>query len=342
MNIPSTMKVAAVSPGLPIEDARSIQDSDRPVPVPGPRDLLVKIEAISVNPVDTKVRRSAQTPSGSDVLGWDAAGIVVGMGEEVSMFTPGDEVYYMGSIHRPGANAEYHLVDERVTARKPQTLTFAEAAALPLTSLTAWETLFHNFQLPLAQDSLNRTILIAAAAGGVGSIALQLARVLTNANLIGTASRPESIAWARSMGAHDIVDHHASLIEQVRDVAPGGVTDVISSQETDLHFSAYAELLTPRGKITVLDEPTSVDILELKGKSVSLHWENVFTRPVLQTSDMEAQGRILQDVARLVDSGLIRTTLQQEIPGINATNLRTAHQMLESGTQIGKLVLSGF
>ncbi|PNH78183.1 zinc-binding alcohol dehydrogenase family protein [Arthrobacter sp. AFG20] len=336
------MKVVAVTPGLPIEDAGSMQDSERRVPAPGPRDLLVKIEAISVNPVDTKIRRSARIPSGSDVLGWDAAGTVVAVGEEVSRFTPGDEVYYMGSINRPGANAEYHLVDERVTAHKPQSLTFAEAAALPLTSLTAWETLFHNFQMPLGLDGLNRTVLVAAAAGGVGSIVLQLARTLTNAQVIGTASRPESVDWAKSMGAHHVVDHHASLIEQVHDVAPAGVTDIVSSQGTDLHFSAYAELLTPRGKITVLDEPASVDILELKGKSVSLHWENVFTRPALQTSDMHSQGRILENLARLVDSGLIRTTLQQEIPGINAANLRKAHQILESGSQIGKLVLSGF
>ncbi|PNH78950.1 zinc-binding alcohol dehydrogenase family protein [Arthrobacter sp. AFG20] len=337
------MKAVAVTPGLQVEDPRSFQDTERTVPIPGDRDLLVKIEAISVNPIDTKVRRrSPKTPSGSDVIGWDAAGTVVAIGKGVSHFTLGDHVYYAGSIQRPGANAEYHLVDERIAARMPQSLSFAEAAALPLTALTAWETLFHNFQLPLGLDSLDRTVLVGASAGGVGSMALQLARVLTNAQLIGTASRQESSAWAKSMGAHHVVDHRSSLIDQVHEVAPDGVTDIISSQATDLHFSEYAELLAPRGKITILDSPTSVNILELKGKSVSLHWENVFTRPVHQTSDMKVQGRILEDVARLVDSGLVRTTLRQEIAGINAANLRTAHEVLESGTQIGKLVLTGF
>lgn len=341
MRVPSFMKAAVALTGSQATDNESIIDVKLPVPKPGDRDLLVRVEAISVNPVDTKMRLRAGAP-GRNVLGWDVSGTVVEVGAKVSLLAPGDEVYYCGSIDRPGANSEYHLVDERLVGQKPSTLSFAEAAALPLTTLTAWESLFHNFQIPLGSDSLDRCLLIAGGAGGVGSIAIQLARPLTNATIIATASKPASIEWTKRMGAHHTIDHHGSLSDQVTALTASGVTDILSSQATDQHYAAYTQIIAPRGRITVLDEPTSIRIMDLKGKSASLLWENVFTRPAFQTSDMHIHGKILNDVGRLVDTGLIQSTLRQEIGQINAKNLRETHRMLESGAVIGKLVLTGF
>jgi zinc-binding alcohol dehydrogenase family protein len=241
----------------------------------------------------------------------------------------------------PGANSEYHVVDERLVGHKPTTLSFAEAAALPLTTLTAWESLFERLGVRVGKPLDGPVVLITAAAGGIGSIALQLARRLTGATLIGTASRPETARWALQMGAHHTVDHRKPLVEQVRAIAPNGVDRVLSTAHTEQHLAAFAELLVPYGRITVLDEPEGFDLMALKDKSISWHWQEIMTRPVQQT-DVSAHGDILDEVARLLDAGLLRSTMTQELGPINAANLRHAHRRLESGRTTGKVVLAGF
>lgn len=344
------MKAVAHRQGLRGNDASRLEDVELPVPTPGPRDVLVKVEAISVNPVDTKVRIASEADltafnfpkADLKVLGWDVAGIVRATGTDVSLFEVGDEVYYCGAIDRPGANAEFHVVDERLIGHKPKTFTFQAAAALPLTALTAWEALFERMGLRFGKPAERRTLLITAAAGGVGSIAVQLARTLTSVTIIGTASRPETVSWAKQMGAHHVVDHRRSLTEQVRRIAPEGVDYVLSTSSTDEHFSAFPELLVPFGKLVVLDEPVNINLLQLKTKSLSFHWQMVFTRSLLKTTDQSVHQEILEEVSRLADMGLLRTTLTQDLGTINAENLRRAHEIIESGRSVGKVVLSGF
>jgi zinc-binding alcohol dehydrogenase family protein len=342
MTLPTEMKSIAYRRSLPIDDDRSLLDIEVPVPTPRAGDLLVKVEAISVNPVDTKVRRGVDPRGTPKILGWDVAGTVVTTGDGVSRFGIGDDVYYCGAIDRPGANCEYHVVDERLVGHKPVSLSFAEAAALPLTTLTAWESLFERLGLRIGKPLRGPVVLITSAAGGVGSIALQLARRLTSATLIGTASRWETAQWALQMGAHHVVDHRKPLVEQVRTIAPSGVDRVLSIGHTDKHFVAFTDLVVPYGRITVLDEPEDFDLMALKDKSISWHWQNVFTRPVEQTADLAAHGDILKEVARLLDAGLLTSTVTQDLGPINASNLRRAHRLLESGTTIGKVVLSNF
>lgn len=321
----------------------SLLDIDLPRPVPGPRDLLVEVRAVSVNPVDTKVRRRAGAePGGWKVLGWDAAGVVVEVGAEVTRFAPGDEVFYAGSLNRQGTDAEYHAVDERIVGRKPSTLDFAQAAALPLTAITAWETLFDRLDVRKAVSGAAQALLVIGGAGGVGSIAIQLARQLTDLTVIATASRLETVAWVRDLGAHHVVDHSRPLAAEVAALGIGAPAFVFSTTATDRHLAAVAELIAPQGRWALIDDPGVVDIAPFKRKSVSTHWELMFTRPLFETPDMGAQGTLLDEVSHLVDSGVLKTTLGDHFGTINAANLRRAHAVIESGTARGKIVLEGF
>ncbi|MGK8478319.1 zinc-binding alcohol dehydrogenase family protein [Stutzerimonas stutzeri] len=337
------MKAVAYFESLAIDDPRALQDVELPEPVPGPRDLLVEVRAISVNPVDTKVRRNTQPEGGQPkVLGWDVAGVVVGVGSEVSLFKVGDEVFYAGSIARAGGNSERHLVDERIVGRKPRSLSFAEAAALPLTAITAWELLFERLQLVEGQGA-GQQLLIVGAAGGVGSIMLQLARQLTKVSVIATASRPETQAWARELGAHHVIDHSQPLHAELQRAGFASVSHVASLTQTDQHFDQMVEALTPQGRLALIDDPAQpLDVMKLKRKSLSLHWELMFTRSLFETPDMIEQHHLLQRVSQLVDLGVLRTTLGEHFGTINAANLRRAHALLESGKAKGKIVLEGF
>ena len=338
------MKAVAYYHSLPADHADALQDVDLPTPTPGPRDLLVEVKAISVNPVDTKIRRNvAPTDGDAKVLGWDASGIVKAVGSEVSLFQPGDRVYYAGAINRAGANSELHVVDERIVGHMPNSLPFAEAAALPLTAITAWELLFERLQITQGNTDLGQSLLIVGAAGGVGSILVQLARQLTGLTVIGTASRPETQAWVRELGAHHVIDHRQPLSEELKRIGINQVTHVASLTQTDQHFAQLVEALAPQGRLALIDDPEQpLDIMQLKRKSLSLHWELMFTRSLFETADMIEQHRLLDRVAELVDAGTLRTTLGEHFGNINAANLRRAHALLESGTAKGKIVLEGF
>lgn len=324
---------AVVAPRpLPVTDPECLVDSEIEVGAPGPYDLLVDVRAVSVNPVDRKVRSSFDPADGPKVLGFDAAGVVVEAGNAVQGYAPGDEVFYAGTIDRPGSNAHRQLVDSRVVGRKPSTLDFAAAAALPLTSLTAWECLHDHLRIA---DGSTGTLLVVSAAGGVGSMVLQLGR-RAGLTLVGTASRPASADWAREMGAHEIADHH-DLVGSVRKVAPDGVQYVFSPV-SDGNVEAYAELMTPRGVVVAIDEPEGLDTLPLKAKSQAWHWELMFTRP-LHEPGSTAQREILDEVARLVDAGELRTTETVRLEGLNAVSLREAHRLIETGGTVGKIVI---
>jgi zinc-binding alcohol dehydrogenase family protein len=326
--------------GLPIEDPRSLYEIDLPRPEPGPRDLLVKIRAIAVNPVDTKVRAGVPTDT-PRVLGWDALGTVEAVGPAVTLFKPGDEVFYAGSLIRPGAYAEYGVVDERIAGHKPKSLDDANAAALPLTSLTAWELLFDR--LGVAEGAGDGdALLILGAAGGVGSILTQLARQLTKLRVIGTASRPHTRDWVRDLGAHDVIDHSHPLLDQLRAIGIEHVRYVASLTHTDAHYSQIVDALAPQGKFGVIDDPKMLDAMPLKRKAISLHWELMFTRSLFETPDMIRQHEILERIATLIDAGTLRTTLGEHFGTISADNLRRAHVLIESGRARGKIVLEGF
>lgn len=330
------------TPGT-IDRADALKDIELPRPVPTGRDLLVAVRAVSVNPVDTKVRRSARpTDDGWKVLGWDAVGQVVEVGDGVAGFKLGDDVFYAGSITRPGSNSEFHLVDERIVGSKPASLSDAEAAALPLTALTAWEMLFDRIDVAKPVPGAANAILIVGGAGGVGSIAIQLVRALTDLTVIATASRPETEAWVRELGAHHVIDHSRPLAEQVGALGIGSPAFVFSTTETLRHLSEIVELIAPQGRFGLIDDPDALDVTPFKRKAVSIHWELMFTRSIFQTADMGEQGRILGQVARLVDGGRIRTTATSTLTPINAANLRQAHALLESGKARGKVVLEGF
>ncbi|AMJ63303.1 zinc-binding alcohol dehydrogenase family protein [Bosea sp. PAMC 26642] len=321
----------------------SLIDLDLPEPVALGRDLLVEVKAISVNPVDTKVRRSAQPPAGeARILGWDASGVVKAVGPAVTAFKPGDAVFYAGAINRPGANAEFHLVDERIVGKKPLSLSFAEAAALPLTTITAWEMLFDRLKIRDAVPGSAKAVLIVGGAGGVGSIAIQLARRLTDLAVIATASRPETRAWVKELGAHHVVDHSKALSEGVSALGLGAPGLVFLTTHTSQHLPEVVKLVAPQGRIGVIDDPGVLDVMPLKGKAVSLHWEMMFARSMHQTADMQAQGDLLNEVSRLVDAGEIQTTLAETFGSINAANLKRAHALIESNRAKGKIVLEGF
>ncbi|RAO75821.1 zinc-binding alcohol dehydrogenase family protein [Dyella jiangningensis] len=337
------MKAVAYRQSLPVSDPQSLLDIELPDPVAQGRDLLVKVEAVSVNPVDTKIRKRADPQGADKVLGWDAAGTVVATGADVTLFKPGDTVYYAGAIDRAGSNAALQLVDERIVGRKPSTLDFAQAAAMPLTTLTAWELLFDRLGVPRGSAARSGVVLIVGGAGGVGSMAIQLARRLTNVTVVATASRDDSRAWATKLGAHHVVDHRHDLAAAVKAVAPQGVDYVLSLTHTEQHFPALVELLKPQGKLGLIDDPsTPLDIGLMKSKSLSLHWEFMYTRSLHHTEDMQAQHRILNEASDLVDAGVLRSTLRENLGTITADNLRRAHARLESGSTIGKLVLAGF
>ncbi|MEW6483818.1 MAG: zinc-binding alcohol dehydrogenase family protein [Pseudomonadota bacterium] len=324
--------------GLPLTDPKSLYDTELEKPQPSGHDLLVKIKAISVNPIDTKVRQS-DNPSSPKVLGWDACGVVEAVGDSVTLFSPGDEVFYAGSLIRPGTYAEYHLVDERITGRKPATLSAAEAAALPLTSLTAWELLFDRLQVGGGQG---KSLLIVGAGGGVGSILTQLASRLTGLTVIGTASRPETQQWVESLGADHVIDHRQPFSEQLAAKGIRSVDYVASLTHTDDYYDQLIEIMTPQGRLGLIDDPKALDAIPLKRKAISLHWELMFTRSLYTTEDMSRQHEILNDIASLIDNGTLRTTLDEHAGKITAASLREAHRRIETGRSRGKIVLEGF
>ncbi|UDL96473.1 zinc-binding alcohol dehydrogenase family protein [Lichenihabitans sp. PAMC28606] len=337
------MRAVAYTEPLSIDHETALIDVDLPKPTPIGRDLLVEIKAVSVNPVDTKVRRGVKPEPGTPkILGWDAAGIVVATGPEVSLFKVGDDVFYAGAIDRPGTNAEYHLVDERIVGPKPTSLDFAEAAALPLTAITAWEALFDRLRVNDRQKRKGDAILIIGGAGGVGSIAIQLARLLTDLTIIATASRPETQEWCRDLGAHYVVNHNVPLAAEVAKLGIGAPSFVFSTTGTEEHLADIVELIAPQGHLCVIDDAKTLDVMAFKRKCVALHWELMFTRSLFHTPDMFAQHELLSEVSRLVDAGKIRTTLNQTLGPITAVNLRKAHALIETGRTKGKIVLAGF
>ncbi|MCG6123040.1 MAG: zinc-binding alcohol dehydrogenase family protein, partial [Microvirga sp.] len=306
----------------------------------------VAVQAVSVNPVDTKVRKSALPFEGRSerILGWDASGIVEAIGPDVTRFKVGDPVWYAGSIVRDGSNAEYNLVDERIVGHRPTSLTAAEAAALPLTAITAWEALFDRLRVndDVPDVSGDRSILIIGGAGGVGSIAIQLARELSNLTVIATASRDETREWVRNLGAHYIIDHSKPLAPQFAELGLAEPQFVFSTTHTDRHLANIADLIAPQGRFALIDDPSSLDILPFKRKAVSIHWELMFTRSLFETSDMGEQGWLLDQVAEMIDAGRIQSTVTETLSPINAENLITAHRQIETATTRGKIVLEGW
>lgn len=337
------MKAIGFYKPLPVDHPEALLDIELPEPVPGPHDLLVEVRAVSVNPVDTKIRRGATPKAGeARVPGWDAAGIVRAVGSQVTLFKAGDRVWYAGDLTRPGSYSERHLVDERITGRMPKSLDFAHAAALPLTAITAWEMLFDRLRVQDADPTQNNGLLVIGAAGGVGSILVQLARQLTGLTVIGTASRPETGEWVRSLGAHHVIDHGKPLAEELKRAGLGEVPYVAGLTHTHQHFAQIVEALAPQGKVVLIDDPESIDVRQLKRKSASLHWELMFTRSMYQTADMKRQHDLLNRVADLVDAGTVKTTFSEHFGTLNAKNLLRAHALIESNKARGKVVLEGF
>ena len=341
------MKAVGYKESLPIEASESLLDIVLPQPAASGHDLLVKVHAIAVNPVDYKIRQNV-TPEDDNykVIGWDAVGEVIAIGDDVSQFEPGDTVYYAGELNRPGSNAEYQLVDERIVGHKPKSLSNSEAAALPLTAITAWEILFEHLAIPQQAPGSHGTsddvILVIGAAGGVGSILIQIAKTITGATIIATASRGESQAWVKKLGADHVIDHRQPLQPQIEALGVQ-VTHIASLTHTESYFDGYPEMLAPFGKIAMIDDPASpLDVMQLKLKSQSLHIEFMFARSMFNAVDMVEQSRLLNRVADLVDQGFIQTTVANEMGIINAKNLKAAHALLESGKSIGKIVLEGF
>ncbi|MEM9543937.1 MAG: zinc-binding alcohol dehydrogenase family protein [Cyanobacteria bacterium P01_E01_bin.42] len=334
------MKAIGYKDAGPIAAENALIELETDIPQPNTRDLLVEVRGISVNPVDVKVRAGMQPEGAPRILGFDAAGIVREVGSEVTKFRPGDEVFYAGDITRPGTNAAFHLVDERIAGRKPSSLGFAEAAGMPLTTITAWEILFDSFGLKEGEGA-GESLLVIGGAGGVGSILIQLAKKLTKLNVIATASRSETRAWVEKMGADRIINHRNPLDEEMKAL---GISPryVASLTYTDRHFEAIASLIKPRGHIALIDDPPSLDIVSLKPKAISVSWEFMFTRSMFQTEDMDAQHKLLNRLADLLDDGTLISTVNKHGGVLNVANLRSAHELQESGTAIGKTVLDGF
>lgn len=342
------MKAVGLYRYLPIDDPEALLDLEVDTPAATGRDLLVEVKAISVNPVDTKRRAPRagtadlveKTPK---ILGWDAAGVVVGHGPDCTLFKPGDAVYYAGSVVRQGANCQFHLVDERIVGPKPANLTYPEAAALPLTTLTAWELMFERMGISKTGENAGRSLLILGGAGGVGSIAIQLARRLARLKVIASASRPETIEWCKGLGADATVDHTQPLPEQLKALGEAEVDYLLCFSATDAYWSTLPKLVKPQGKIGLIVRTVRpVDLAILHDKSIAVCLEGMFTRSTFQTSDMGAQHALLEDAAGLVEAGVLKTTLAQNLGRIDAANLRRAHQMLEEGHVVGKLVLEGW
>ena len=336
------MKAVGYRQPLPIDHPDALEDLELPAPLPSARDLLIRVQAISVNPVDTKMRKSAVPVLGqARVLGWDAVGTVEAVGAEVTGFRPGERVWYAGSITRPGANSELHTVDERIVSHAPASLSDAQAAALPLTSITAYELLFDRLGVP-AGGGAGQTLLVVGGAGGVGSILIQLARQLTQLRVVATASRPQTRQWCLDLGAHGVIDHGQPLAAELQAGGFGQMDWVAALTQTQHHYAQIIESLKPQGALAVIDDAPSLDATPLKQKSLALHWELMFTRSMFETPDMAAQGQLLAEVAGLVDAGRLRTTLNANFGRINAANLRRAHALIESGKAQGKVVLEGF
>lgn len=345
------MKAIAYLNSLPISDPKSLIDTELETPTALGRDLLVKVNAISVNPVDTKIRMRVDPQGSPKVLGWDAVGTVIDSGEDATIFKKGDRVWYAGELNRQGSNAEYQLVDERLVGFAPSSLSDSQAAALPLTAITAWELLFDrlgvtksNSKQQTSQPQQSReTILITGAAGGVGSILVQLASKLTTGNVIGTASKPDTQDWVKSLGASHVINHHLGIANELKSINADQITHAISLTHTDQHLDDLIEVLVPQGKLALIDDPVKdVDIKKLKQKSLSLHWEFMYTRSMFKTWDMQRQHHILNEVAALIDDGTLATTVGEHLGQINAHNLKLAHAKLESNSTKGKIVLEGF
>lgn len=339
------MKAVGLYQYLPIENENSLLDLDIPRPVPKKRDLLVKIQAVSINPVDVKVRAPKEkTEDIPKILGWDASGIVEEVGEECTLFKPGDKVYYAGSLTRQGTNSEYHLVDERIVGKMPETLTYAEAAALPLTAITAWEGLFDRLNIDRNNPERNKekTILIIGGAGGVGSIAIQLAK-LAGLTVISTASRLESTEWCKKFGSDYCINHYQDFLEQLKGIGINGVDYIFCLNNTDQHWDNMENVINPQGKIcSIVETSEKHDINLLKNKSVTFVWEFMFTRSMFETNDIECQHKLLTQLAHFIDKGEIVSTLTEILTPINAENVKLAHQKVETGSTIGKIVIESF
>ena len=333
------MKAISYIDGMDHGFQNPLVDIEKTMPTLKDRDLLVKVKAISVNPVDTKVRRNPVAVGNTRILGWDAVGEVVEVGSGVQHFKVGDQVWYAGDLTRDGSNAEYQAVDERIVSLKPQSLSDAEAAALPLTAITAWEMLFDRFNVDLDQSD---NILVIGGAGGVGSIAIQLLKAKTNLKVIATASREETKAWVKSLGADYVIDHTQDLNMQIKALGLDAPRYIFSTNQTHTYLPQISKLIAPQGKFGLIDDPKSLDISEFKSKSVSVHWEFMFTRSMFNTTDIEQQSQLLHQVAELVDNHKIKTTLNQTLGKINAKNLKLAHELIETGRAKGKIVLEGF
>ena len=338
------MKAVALTHYLPIDDPGSLLDVELEMPTPGPHDLRVRVEAVSVNPVDTKVRApKVQVEDVPRTLGYDGAGTVDAVGDEVTDFTVGDTVYYAGDITRPGSNAQFQLVDARIASKMPATLDFAQAAALPLTALTAWELLFERMPYSIDGSGTGKSLLVIAGAGGVGSIAIQLAK-LAGFTVIATASREESVAWCRALGADHVIDHREDLAPQLKALGFETVDAALNLADTDRYWTVLGELLAPQGHVGLIVEPAGALKIgdPYKSKCIGIHWEFMFARARFKTPDMAEQGRILARLAELIDAGQIRGTLTDTLAPISAATLREAHRRLESGSTIGKLAVSGW
>ena len=335
------MKAAGLKQYLPIEDENSLLDVEIPKPTAKGKDLLVEVKAISVNPVDYKVRAPQdKVESEPKILGWDAAGVVVEVGEEVTEFQPGDEVYYAGDITRPGSNSEFQLIDERIVGRKPQNLDFARAAAFPLTSITAWEALFERLNIDKKGADAGKSILIVNGAGGVGSIAIQLAK-LAQLKVIATASRDETTAWCQKMGADDVVNHRNDLAKEIEKIGYRNVDYILCLSHTDAHWQAMTKAIKPQGTIcSIVENEHPLNMDTLKSKSAGLVWEFMFTRSMYQTEDMSEQSKLLNELSQLIEDGVITSTCNDVVKPINAQNLRNVHQRLEKGRTIGKIAIA--
>ncbi|PWW29511.1 zinc-binding alcohol dehydrogenase family protein [Cytobacillus oceanisediminis] len=340
----ATMKAVGLHRYLPIDNPESLLDLQIEKPSASGRDLLVRVKAVAVNPVDYKVRSPKEkVEENPKILGWDVAGIVEEVGPDCKLFKPGDEVYYAGDITRQGGNSEFHLVDERIVGEKPKSLSFAQAAALPLTTITAYEALFDRMNIRRKpSENQNKTLLIIGAAGGVGSIAIQLAK-WAGLTVIGTASRPESIDWSKKQGADHTINHFKEFVPQLKQLGFETVHYILCLNTTDKHWINMTNAIAPQGKIcSIVETKGPLDLTLLKNKSATFVWELMFTRSMFQTEDMIEQHKLLNEVADLVDSKIIKTTLTEQFSPINAENLRKAHTILETGKSIGKTVVENF
>ena len=337
------MKAIGYTANGAIDRADALIDLEVDKPTATGHDILVKVAAVSVNPVDTKVRQNRPAEDDTPViLGWDAVGEVVEVGNEVNQFKTGDKVWYAGAINRTGTNAEYHLVDARIVGHAPKTIETSAAAALPLTTLTAQEMIFDRLKVTDPVPGAANAIVIIGGAGGVGSIAIQLLREQTDLTIIATASRPETADWVKELGAHHVVDHSKPLLEQIAALNTGAPAFVFSTNYSETYVPQIAEFIAPQGRFGLIDDPTGFDIMPFKAKAVSIHWELMFTRSLFTTDDIARQGEILDLVAGLIDAGKIRSTATEIFGAVNAENLKRAHALIESGKAKGKIVLEGF